>query len=366
MLSECETILPPESSLPLPNHSDPLDARNFVAVAACLDTGLMLVHGCRVLFANPAAMQVTGTEDAEDALRVLLALDEADPAERGAKGVWRRGRRGERILEYTEHALPGDRRCLLVRDATARARLESIAQAINTTNNLGFVVAGLRHELGNPLNALKMTLSVLRKNLDVFPPPVQREYVERSLGELARIESLLKSLKTFNLYESCEIVEHDLGQFLDKFLLLVRRDLEQRGVQLHADPPPPGRMILADQRVLQQALLNLLANAVDALEGCRDPWIVLSTGEVDGLVHITVADNGRGISPAQIDQLFRPFCTTKPHGNGLGLVITRELLARMHAGIEVESREGRGTAVTITLSGDLPGARGKEAACPRY
>lgn len=329
------------------------------SLAGRLDIGLLLVHGDRAIYANPAALRLTGAETPTLAFQaVRSAFDAVLPC---SSGEWRRIRIGERLLECAGHGLPRGRFCCLLRDVTARARLESIAQAVNTTNNLGFVVAGLRHELGNPLNALKMTLSVLHKNLDTFPAALQREYVERSLGEVARIELLLKSLKSFNLYETCDMVEHDLGELLRRFALLVTSDLKGRGIRLEVEPVPPGCRVRVDQRALQQALLNLLANAADALEGRPDPLIVLSVRRAQGIVRLSVRDNGCGIAPEQMEGLFRPFCTTKPHGNGLGLVITRDLLARMSGEIEVESQQGEGTTFTILL----PEAGEKEGGCPR-
>src|SRR3970282_1845245 len=83
------------------------------------------------------------------------------------------------------------------RDVTDKLRFESIAEAVNTMNSIGYVFSGIRHEIGNPLNSIKMTLNVLKKNLDKYGKDHILEYIDRALSESARIEYLLKSLKNF-------------------------------------------------------------------------------------------------------------------------------------------------------------------------
>ena len=103
-------------------------------------------------------------------------------------------------------------------------------------------------------------------------------------------------------------------------------------------------------------MLNLIANATDALENRDKPVITISTDKKDGLVWIDVEDNGVGIQSDDQKNLFKPFYTTKPHGTGLGLVITRKMLAKMNSRIGIISQEGIGTTVTISI----PEGRGED------
>jgi len=271
-----------------------------------------------------------------------VALDELPPEYHGEPAPL-----GARIIGATLYRSRGVAWAFF-RDITEKARLESIAEAVETMNNIGYVFSAVRHELGNPVNSVKAALSVLRANLDTFPREVVREYLDRLGGELGRVEVLLRSLRSFSMYEQLEPVPVDLREFLDGFVALARADLERRGVRLFVEAAP-GCRALADPRALQQALLNLVANAADALEGCDAPAIAFSTRCADGLAQLTVTDNGAGMSPEQARAAFTPFHTTKAHGTGLGLVITRKLLLKMSGTIALESREGLGTTVRLAL-----------------
>lgn len=236
------------------------------------------------------------------------------------------------------------------RDVTERRRLEAIAEAINMTEQIGYVFAGLRHELANPLGSAMMALSALRENIVRWPLEQVLECVERALTELDRAGYLLRTLKTFSL-EGLEPVPLELGAFLEQFLRLVQEDFERRGISLSLAHPPEEVVALADPRALHQVLLNLLSNAADALEGQPLREIALRLERRTRTVDLVVADTGRGMEPEEVARLFRPFYTTKPQGSGLGLVISQRLMAGMRGTITIKSARGRGTEVTLTLEG---------------
>lgn len=255
----------------------------------------------------------------------------------------------DRTLGCSIYEIGGRYSCIFIRDISEKLRLESIAQAVNTMDNIGFIFSGVRHEIGNPLNSLKMTLSVLRNNLDTFARETVCEYIDRGLADIGRIEFLLKSMKSFAMFERMELRDVELGDFMRRFMALIGREFSERGISLvFADPIDIARVRI-DGRALHQALLNLLANAADALDGVAEPEIHIFAEERDQRVRLVVSDNGCGISEAQKRHLFKPFNTSKPDGNGLGLVITRKLLAQMNADIEIESSPGNGTLAMVSL-----------------
>lgn len=237
---------------------------------------------------------------------------------------------------------------VFLRDITEKQRLVSIAEAVNTTNNIASVFSAVRHELGNPINSVKAALSVLRTNFDTFPREQVDEYLERIGNELGRVEGLLRSLRSFSMFEEPVAVPVDVGRFLEGFVQLARPDVERRGISLTL-AAPPGTVALADPRALQQALLNLVANAADAADGLTGANITLAVRAADGLAHLTVADTGVGMSAEQLEDAFKPFHTSKAAGTGLGLVITRKLLLKMTGTIGIESKKGEGTTVHVTL-----------------
>jgi signal transduction histidine kinase len=254
-----------------------------------------------------------------------------------------------RLLGYTVYPISDVYIGILVRDITENARLRSIAEAVNAMENITYIFSGIRHELGNPINSIKMTLSVLKNNLDMYSQATIQEYVDRTLAEILRVEYLLKSLKSFSMFENPTIKNVNLPDFMNLFQSLVVGDLEKNGIKLNIMVGPEAKWVRADSRALQQAMLNLIANAADAFENREKPTIAISAVKKDGLVWIDVEDNGIGIPSDDQKNLFKPFYTTKPHGTGLGLVITRNMLAKMNSRIGITSREGVGTTVTISI-----------------
>lgn len=269
--------------------------------------------------------------------------DAGGPANQAGRKLSRHGR----LFGYSVYRADRRYRCVLIRDITEKSRLESIAQAVNATDNLGFIFSGIRHEIGNPLNSLKMALSVLKDTVDSASTDKIKEYLERGLADVGRMEYLLKSLKAFSLYEKVDLREMALVEFVDRFISLVERDFRSRGIRITTDIPVA--RVRIDQRALHQALLNIFNNAADALLG-RDAAEIGVAAEIRGqLVWLTIEDNGCGIAPDRQKHLFQPFNSSKEHGNGLGLVITRKLLAMMDSDIAVSSRPDVGTRVTVRL-----------------
>jgi signal transduction histidine kinase len=243
----------------------------------------------------------------------------------------------------------------LINDITDKMRLESIAEAVEMMNNIGFVFSALRHELGNPVNSLKTALSVLRANLDVYPRETVLDYLSRMSHEVGRVEVLLRSMKSFSMYERYDKTIVDVCAFLASFERLVREEASRRGIDLVFTCQPSVRAY-CDPRALQQVLLNLFANAADALAGRADAAVRIEASNADGLVYLRVIDNGPGVSEEQRKLLFKPFCTSKEQGTGLGLVISRKLLARMEGTIVLDSSPGEGATFTLTLPASPPAA----------
>ena len=254
-----------------------------------------------------------------------------------------------RLLGCSIYKIAHRYRCVFLRDITEQNRLESIAQAANAMDNLGFIFSGIRHEIGNPLNSLKMALSVLKQNLACFSAETISDYVDRSLADIARMEYLLKSLKTFSIFEHVDFKDLPLADFMDRFLCLIERDFQSHGIHIRLETSLNIANVRVDKRALHQALLNIFNNAAEALQGRVTPEIRIGAELHGQHVWMTIADNGCGISPEQQKHLFQPFNTNKPNGNGLGLVITRKLLAMMNSVIEIDSQPQQGTRVTISL-----------------
>jgi PAS domain S-box-containing protein len=239
------------------------------------------------------------------------------------------------------------------RDVTEKKRMESIIQSANLMDNLGYIFTGLRHEIGNPLNSLKMSLTVLFKNLSTFPPERVAEFLARGLDEVTRMEYLLKAFKNFSLYDSPEITTVSLSDFMTKFAGLIRDDFLQRGIRIVTHHIDASLHAAVDTRMLHQVLLNLMTNAADALTDNPAPRIDVHVRRSSAWIQVSVRDNGAGMTAEEQGRIFTPFFTTKSKGTGLGMVIVRKMLLKMNAAIRVESEKGLGTTVVI----DLPEAQ---------
>jgi PAS domain S-box-containing protein len=329
-----------------------------------------------ILYVNPAFEQITGYTKAETVGQTLHILDSGKQGEGfyhelrdslKSDGVWRgrlfnKKKDGTLYLEectYSPVRNPAGEVINYVsvkRDVTERIRLESIAESVNTMNNIGYVFSGVRHEIGNPINSAKMILSVLQHKLDGISKEAVNDYVNRTLTEIGRVEHLLKSLKNYNLFETPELENLNMDAFLKKFLDLVTEDFAKKGITITKDVQAGAEWALADPRALQQAMLNLVTNAVDALTDREGPAIGIVVTNQDGRVLVRISDNGCGMTEKQQKDLFKPFYTSKPRGTGLGLVIVKKMLTKMNGDIEITSSAGWGTTVSIELPEGKDGA----------
>ncbi len=242
------------------------------------------------------------------------------------------------------------------RDITEELKLRSIVEAANLTENIGYVFSGIRHELGNPINSVKTTLTVLNNNLSIYSKEKIREFTERSLKEINRVEYLLKLLKNYSQYETPDIRPERIDLFLNNFFTLVADDFKKKRIDITLDIQAPDVLGYADPRALNQVFLNIFSNSADALEDTNSPVIAVRQYMVNDKVCIEISDNGRGMTEKEQESLFKPFNTTKRGGTGLGLVIVQKMLAQMNSSIKIISKLNVGTTIIILLESELSNA----------
>ena len=222
--------------------------------------------------------------------------------------------------------------------------------------SIGKMAAVLAHEINNPLSGILTYAKLLRKWTDRDDASESRRREIRDSLDLIASESrrcgdLVKNLLTFSRTTPMNLQATDLNQVVDRSLRLIQHQLDLAGVQvqpqLQSDLPP----ILCDAAQIEQVLLALMVNALDAMPQGGNLWITTSLNDESNVVHIVVRDDGTGISPEILPRLFEPFLTTKEtsKGVGLGLAISRSILERHNGNIEVQSELGRGTTFTVTL-----------------
>jgi PAS domain S-box-containing protein len=344
-------------------------SRLAAAINEFVDCVLMTDESGCVFYANPACRQVTGYMPEElvgssfsdiqfDELHRISCQEILELAGRQEwRGEMRNHQKDGTLYDEAVTVIPvrGEEGrvssfCIIKRDQTEKKRLESIAEAANLMENVGFVFSGIRHELANPLNSLKMALSVLRRQIDSLRPDKVREFLDRSLGEISRVEYLLTSLKNFNLLEKQQAAPVDLTAFLKNFKRLHEEELKEKGIRLDVITTGGTLCGLVDERALHQVMLNLLTNSVSALERRHNPAIFISLmRKKRNFIHIRFQDNGCGLSEETKKRLFKPFFTTKVNGTGLGLTIVKKMLTAMNCTVTMDGKEGGGAWVIITV-----------------
>lgn len=251
-------------------------------------------------------------------------------------------------FQHTCYAIADGSHVHILHNINEQLQLEAVAAAVNISDNLSFMVSGIRHELGNPLNSVKMALSVLAERLPNLQTTDIRMYLDRVGEQVRRMEYLLQLLRSFSAHETITPVPVDLSAVLHDMVALSQTDLQPRGILLSvADKHVP--RVMAEPRALQQILSNLIANASDAKRDDTPLRIHFEVTIQNDRVVLSVIDDGRGMTEAQQMALFRPFVTSKKHGNGLGLSIVRRMLSSLGATIHIYSVLNVGTSVEISF-----------------
>ncbi|MEW6220880.1 MAG: ATP-binding protein [Thermodesulfobacteriota bacterium] len=208
----------------------------------------------------------------------------------------------------------------------------------------GELAATLAHEIRNPLLAIDGAAEYIGKN---FSGELVREFVGIIRSEATRIQRLTSALMTFAQPQELRLRAVDLGEVVRGTATLMGTEAREQRVTLEtslaADLPPA----LGDGDQIKQVLINLVLNALQAV--AKGGQVHIGTGFREGMLAVTVADNGPGIPAALQGRIFHPFFTTKARGTGLGLAVSRNI-ARAHGGdLTVESAPGQGSTFTLLL-----------------
>jgi two-component system, NtrC family, nitrogen regulation sensor histidine kinase NtrY len=211
----------------------------------------------------------------------------------------------------------------------------------------------LAHELKNPLFPLRITLDNLRRARPL-PPGQFDEVFEESVGTLstglANLNTVIGRFSDFSKMPAPELADVSLNAVVEHTVTLFRAQLDAPGapsITLTVDLDPAAGTIRADAEQLGRAILNLLANAIDAMPA--GGVLTVRTWRGDETVRIAVSDTGQGLTEEESGRLFTPYYTTKQHGTGLGLAIVQAVVADHKGRIWVESAPGRGATFHIEL-----------------
>ncbi|ARA84879.1 ATP-binding protein [Bacillus paralicheniformis] len=232
---------------------------------------------------------------------------------------------------------------LISEDITNQKRSEKMLMKSEMLSAVGQLAAGIAHEIRNPLTSLKGFLQLM-----IQSKKYQKDYAEVMMSEFIRLEAIINEFlvlaktksTTFDPVQVNSIVE-DVCMVLESQAVLNNVRIEK---QLSGDLPE----ILAVSNELKQVFLNILKNAIEAMEDAEGFITIRSYYEKDS-VFITFEDQGKGISKDVLEKLGEPFYTTKEKGTGLGLMVTFKIIENHGGSIHFESEEGKGTTVKLKL-----------------
>ena len=208
----------------------------------------------------------------------------------------------------------------------------------------GLLAAGIAHEVGNPLAALSSLVQILKRR---GPDPYTSEKLDLAGRQLLRIERTIRELIDFSRPGSRAITRTRICEVVDEALGIAKYYQRTKQRVISTDIPTNLPAVLVVRDYLTQVILNLVLNAIDATDD--QGRIHLQARTEDGMLDLSVEDDGRGISLADRCRLFQPFFTTKPHGTGLGLFVSRQILEEFSATLTYRSEPGEGSTFTIRL-----------------
>jgi two-component system NtrC family sensor kinase len=222
--------------------------------------------------------------------------------------------------------------------------------------SIGKMAAVLAHEINNPLSGILTYAKLLHKWIDHENGRLSRrqdicDSLDLIASESRRCGDLVKNLLAFSRATPMNLQATDLNRVLEQSLRLVHHQLDLGAVQVQTQLDPDLPLVQCDSAQIEQVLLALMMNAVDAMPQGGNLWLTTKAVQESNQVQIVVRDDGSGIAPEILPQIFEPFLTTKEtgHGVGLGLAISHSILERHNGKIEVQSELGRGTTFTVTL-----------------
>jgi signal transduction histidine kinase len=232
--------------------------------------------------------------------------------------------------------------------------------------SLGILISGVAHELGNPLNNISLMAQGYLSLYDILGDGEKKNFMADILNQTERISKIINNLLDFSRQKKQELKEVGAETIIDKSIGLIMNQLKISNVKLHKHLNPNLPHIYVDTPQIEQVLVNLYINAIQAMPGGGDLSIEVGQDMTNGYLVIEVKDTGSGISDEDLPHIFDPFFTTKgTKGTGLGLSVSYGIIRQHQGDITVESKEGRGTTFTIKIPIYQPKEREENAQADR-
>lgn len=334
----------------------------FESVFDTLREGVLVVSPTGdLLYANHAAESLTGCPCARmrgKPIRKTIPGWDWDNLLQPARDGWNKASAQELEVLYPEHrileinAMPSrNGTVVLVRDVTlARAREESERES-SRTDAVRDLAAGVAHEIGNPLNAISLNLQLLAREFRREPDEGRRARllhdISTAQNEVKRLEGIIKGFLSALRPAKLNLVPGTLLDPLTDTLDAMKAQFEDRRIETALNLPTALPTVLVDRAQMEQVFFNLIKNALEAMKDGGSLDIEVSSDDHD--VRVVFSDNGSGMDAATLAHIFEPYQTSKKHGSGLGLMLSRRIVHAHGGEIDVESKPGAGTVFTVRI-----------------
>ncbi len=210
---------------------------------------------------------------------------------------------------------------------------------------LGEMVAGVSHEIKNPLGIIRSTGELLASMPDANE--TQRKLAAVITEESTRLNRIVTEFLDFARPQTPHLQECDLREIIEKNLSFLAPELQKRGITVRNNLDSRSFTLNADQGLLYRAFLNIFINSIQSVE--NGGTIEVFVSHENNNYRVEIEDNGCGIDEENLKKIFNPFFTTKEKGSGLGLSIVRKIIEGHHGNITIESKKGQGTRVKLRL-----------------
>jgi signal transduction histidine kinase len=215
--------------------------------------------------------------------------------------------------------------------------------------SVGEMAAGIAHEIKNPLTGIAAAITIIKDDFDPADP--RTEIVNEVLEQIKRLDKTVNDLLFFGKPTHPELAHTNLNSVVQKTLMFAAQHRSGKNIEkkleLEENLPP----VYVDPKQIQQVLLNLILNALQAMQNGGVLTVRTELAEADGKqwARVAIADTGPGIPAQLLPKIFTPFFTTKAQGTGLGLAICHKLVTQHGGRLDVASEDGKGTIFTVDL-----------------
>lgn len=239
------------------------------------------------------------------------------------------------------------------RDITFFNRFKEEFRKNESLAQMTTMAAGVAHEIKNPLASISIYLQLMDKMMEKNGSMTREEakkYLDVVSEEVDRINKIAVDFLFAVKPMKVNLAICNINDIVKKTVSVVSAELEQKGIALNLHLAVSLPKVLADCTLIQQSILNLINNAMQAMpEDRKDPEITVSTFMEDDMVKICVADNGCGMTEEQMSKIFEPYYTTKSSGTGLGLTVLFKIMKQHEGDVTVHSTPGKGSEFTLQI-----------------